>query len=86
MITLTDFQRLRRPLAHHDLEVLTLLPVEQSNGTIVHQQLTDLVGRVGVPLAVLSDRGSDLNKGVRLLQQDQPTVISLYDNPWSRSV
>ena len=78
-ITLTDFQQLRRPLVHHDLEVLTLLPVDQSNGTIVHQQLTDLVGRVGVPLAVLSDRGSDLNKGVRLLQQDQPTVISLYD-------
>ena len=34
---------------------------------------------MGVPLAVLSDRGSDLNKGVRLLQQDPPTVISLYD-------
>jgi hypothetical protein len=54
-ITLTDFQQLRRPLVHHDLEVLTLLPVEQSNGTIVHQQLTDLVGRVGVPLAVLNN-------------------------------
>ena len=54
-ITLTDFQQLRRPLVHHDLEVLTLLPVEQSNGTIVHQQLTDLVGRVGVPLTVLNN-------------------------------
>jgi hypothetical protein len=54
-ITLTDFQQLRRPLVHHDLEILTLLPVEQSNGTIVHQQLTDLVGRVGVPLAVLNN-------------------------------
>ena len=54
-ITLTNFQQLRRPLVHHDLEILTLLPVEQSNGTIVHQQLTDLVGRVGVPLAVLNN-------------------------------
>jgi|TARA_B110000196_G_scaffold317099_1_gene329602 hypothetical protein len=78
-ITLTDFQQLRRPLEHHDLEVLTLLPVEQSNGTIVHQQMSELAGRVGVPLAILSDRGSDLNKGVSLLRKDQPTVISLYD-------
>jgi len=65
-ITRTDFQQLRPPLEHHDLEVLTLLPVEQSNGTIVHQQMSDLVDRVGVPLAILSDRGSDLNKGVSL--------------------
>jgi hypothetical protein len=78
-ITQTDFQQLRRPLEHHDLKVLTLLPVEQSNGDIVYQQMSDLAGRVGVPLAILSDRGSDLNKGVRLFQQDQPTVISLYD-------
>lgn len=35
-IRLTDFQQLRRPLQHHDLEVLMLLPVEQSNGDIVH--------------------------------------------------
>lgn len=37
-IRLTDFQQLRRPLQHHDLEVLMLLPVEQSNGDIVHRQ------------------------------------------------
>lgn len=78
-IRLTDFQQLRRPLQHHDLDVLMLLPVEQSNGDIVHRQLSDLAIRVGIPLAILSDRGSDLHKGVALLQQDQPAVISLYD-------
>ena len=59
--------------------VLALLPVEQSNGTIVHSQFGDLAARVGVPRAVLSDHGSDLNKGVRLFQQDHPEVVSLYD-------
>jgi hypothetical protein len=78
-ITQTDFQQLRRPLEHHDLDVLALLPVEQSNGQVVHQQFSDVADRVGVPRAILSDRGSDLNKGVTLFQQDQPDVISLYD-------
>jgi len=78
-ITLADFQQLRRPLEHQDTEVLALLPVEQSNGVIVHQQYSDLADRVGIPLAVLSDGGSDLKKGAALLQQDHPDVISLYD-------
>lgn len=47
-IRLTDFQQLRRPLQHHDLEVLMLLPVEQSNGDIVHRQLSDLADRKSV--------------------------------------
>ena len=78
-INQADFEQLRRPLRHHDVEVLALLPVEQSNGAIVHSQFNDLAARVGVPRAVLSDHGSDLNKGVRLFQEDHPEVVSLYD-------
>ena len=78
-ITLSDYLQLHRPLEHRDLEVLALIPVEQSNGAIVHQQLGELVDRCGVPLAVVSDRGSDLKKGIALLQQDHPRVISLDD-------
>ncbi len=88
-IRLTDFRQLRRPLQHHDLEVLMLLPVEQSNGDIVHRQLSDLAIRVGIPLAILSDRGSDLHKGVALLQQDQPdgsTTIMIAERPDRREV
>lgn len=78
-IRLSFFLQLRRPLQHEDLVVLELIPVDGSNGEIVCGQLTTLCVNYGVPLAILSDRGSDLNKGVRLLQKSYPDVIALYD-------
>ena len=78
-IRLSEYRRLKRPLQHDDLTVLDLLPVDQSNGEIVFEQLSALCIKVGVPLAILSDRGTDLNKGVHMLQQAQPVVILLYD-------
>jgi len=78
-ITLSDSLQLNRPLEHRDLEVLALIPGEHSNGAIVYEQLGQLIDRCGVPLAMLSDRGSDLKKGLQLLQQDHPGVISLDD-------
>lgn len=58
-----DWQDLRRPLRHQDLQVLELQPVEQSNGSIVDQQLEHVAQRNGVPLQIVSDEGSDLRKG-----------------------
>jgi len=75
----TDFLKLKRPLEHHDMEMLDLIPVETSNGKVVHEQLTALTRRLGVPIAILSDRGSDLKKGVELLQEDYPDVVGVYD-------
>jgi hypothetical protein len=75
----SKYEKLGRPLQHHDLETLALIPVEQSNGVIVHEQLQEVSDRYGVPLAVLSDHGSDLKKGVELLQKDHPALIALYD-------
>jgi hypothetical protein len=75
----SDYLTLKRPLEHKDLQALALLPVEQSNGPIVRDQLADLTNNVGVPMAVLSDRGSDLKKGVELLRGSHPEIIALYD-------
>jgi len=74
-----DYLKLQRPLELQDMDVLALIPVETSTGVIVQGQLTELTQRCGVPRAILSDRGSDLKKGVELLQQDHPQVISVYD-------
>ena len=73
------FARLDRPLEHHDVDVLALIPTEVSNGAVVNDQLKELARRRGVPLAILNDCGSDLKKGVELFQQDHPETISLYD-------
>jgi len=78
-ISAGEFARLERPLQHHDVDVLALIPTEISNGAVVEDQLKELSGRFGVPLAILNDCGSDLKKGVELFQQDHPKTISLYD-------
>ncbi len=74
-----DFLELKRPLEHQDMDMLELIPVETSNGKVVHQQLSELTDRCGVPLAILSDRGSDLKKGVELLKEDHLQVVAVYD-------
>ncbi len=73
------FARLGRPLEHQDVEVLTLLPTEVSNGVVVNEQLSELAERRGVPLAILNDCGSDLKKGVELFQQAHPETLALFD-------
>ncbi len=78
-ISTDAFARLDRPLEHHDIDVLTLIPTEASNGSIVNEQLEELAQRRGVPVAILSDRGSDLKKGIELFQETHLQTISLYD-------
>ena len=71
--------QLDRPLVHTDLEVLELLPVEVSNGEVVREQYAAVAQRNGVPQAILSDQGSDLQRGLKLLQNKHPDVIGLGD-------
>lgn len=78
-IRLSSFRLLKRPLQYRDLTVLLMVSVEVSNGTIVREQFEDLAEKVGNPIAILSDAGSDLHKGTELFQADHPDVISLYD-------
>ncbi len=78
-VRLSYFITLGRPLQYQDMTVLLMLSVESSNGTIVHGQFKDLAKKVGNPIAVLSDAGSDLHKGTELFQADHKDVISLYD-------
>jgi hypothetical protein len=74
-----NYLAINRPLEHRDMQVLSLQPVEVSSGTIVEAQLEALVSQVGKPLSILSDRGSDLKKGVELLGEKHSGIISLYD-------
>jgi hypothetical protein len=58
------WQRLERPLAHHDLTLLDLKPVQKSDGDQVAERLEGVAKQVGLPLAILSDEGSDLANGM----------------------
>ena len=73
------WMQLQRPLVHTDLEVLELLPVEASNGDLVCKQYEAVAQRTGLPKMILSDHGSDLQRGLTLLQNKHPDVIGLDD-------
>ena len=73
------WQQQRKPLEHHDLQLLALEPVETSNGEVVCQQLERTVELTGVPRAIVSDGGSDLTRGISLFRQEHPRVAPCYD-------
>ena len=66
-------------LKHEDVEPLALLPVKQSNGDIVFQQLQETVAKTGVPRQIVGDQGSDLHAGVKAFCQAHAETCSIYD-------
>jgi hypothetical protein len=78
-VRLSSWLEDRRPLRHEDVALLNLTPMEHSSGEQVHEQLQAVVETTGVPLAVLSDGGTDLKRGMELLHQDHPKVQHVLD-------
>ena len=68
-IRLSDWHRLDRPLCHQDLSLLNLTPMKTANKEAVAEQLHQTCSQTGVPLAVLSDEGTELKGGMQLFQQ-----------------
>lgn len=73
------WEQLTGPLEHKHLTVLALEPVEKSHGELVDRQLQDVADKVGVPLAILSDEGSDLTNGAALFKERHPDTQVLND-------
>lgn len=68
-----------RGLSHHDVEVLGLEIMNSTKGELIEQKLDALSKRVGVPLQIVADNGSDLARGIKLYQQKHPEVIYTHD-------
>ena len=63
-----------------DVEVLYLKVQEKSNGILVHDILEKIFKTVGKPLQIVMDNGSDLKKGVSLLNGNmQSPIMVTYD-------
>lgn len=78
-VRLSWWQQQRRPLEHGDLEVLSVEPVEHSDGHRVQVQLEWKAEEVGVPREIISDHGSDLKRGIEAFQQTHPETAGVYD-------
>jgi len=66
-------------ISHEDVEPIVLAPVKKSNGEVVYQQLEQAVAKTGVPRAIISDHGTDLNAGVEKFCQQHPQTSAFYD-------
>lgn len=61
-------------LTHEDVEPIALIPVEQSNGDVVFQQLEETIEKTGVPMQIVSDHGTDIKSGVEKFCKKYNTV------------
>ncbi len=68
-----------RSLGHAEVEPIALVPVQQSNGKLVYQQLDQAIARTGVPREIISDHGTDLKTGIQTFCQAHPETSPIYD-------
>ena len=68
-----------RGLSHSDVEILGLEIMTSTKGELIEQQLHNISKRVGVPVQIVADNGSDLARGIKLYQQKHPDLIYTHD-------
>ena len=78
-VTKEQLQTKGYALQHQDMTVLGLDVVTTSTGETVKEQLKQVSEKVGTPLQILSDHGSDIKKGVQLYQSENSDVVYTYD-------
>lgn len=75
----TIIKKEARSLQHQDVEVLSLEVLDTTVGTIILEKINNLAERVGTPIQIVSDRGSDIKKGIDLYLENNPLTIATYD-------
>lgn len=66
-------------LSHKDVEVLGIEIMKSTKGELVESVLEKVSKKVGIPQQIISDKGSDLYKGIKLYQAKNPNVIHSHD-------
>lgn len=78
-VSLSHFREQGCQLNYEDVEVLAIELPEQNSGAFVYQTLESVHARVGPPLQVVSDNGSDVHKGVQQFIQTHNMFHFTYD-------
>ncbi len=66
-------------LGHKDVEVLGIEIMKSTRGEKVELVLEKIGEKVGVPRQIISDKGSDLYKGIKLYQEKNQEIIHSHD-------
>jgi hypothetical protein len=75
-----------RGLTHQDVEVLGLEIMISTKGELIEKVLEEVASLVGTPRQIVSDHGSDLDKGIRLYQEKNPDVPQTHDVTHQRAL
>lgn len=78
-VTMEQLRNSGYKLKHQDVEVLDIEVMEHSTGDMINNKLISLSKRVGVPVQILSDHGSDLKNGIGKYSGENSNVIYTYD-------
>ena len=65
--------------SHKSMTLMELEVVKSSTGEKVQASLEKLSRRVGEPVQIVSDHGSDLQKGINLFREEHPRTTHTYD-------
>ncbi len=69
----------QRALNHQDVEVLEIEIMTSTKGELINEAIEKTIKKVGKPLQIVSDHGSDLLAGIKLYLEKNPEVIHTYD-------
>lgn len=68
-----------RGISHEDVELLGLEIMDSTTGEIIKQKLDEISLRVGKPIQIVADHGSDLARGIKLYKQENQDLIYTHD-------
>jgi hypothetical protein len=74
-----ELLKTEKPITHQQLRTLSIDISHNSNSKKVHDTLTGLINKTGMPIQIVSDHGSDLKKAVEDICNEYPGVRFTYD-------
>ncbi len=61
------------------MQVVGFLICQHATGQDIYSQLKELICRIGIPSVILSDEGTNLKAGIRLLREEYPQIEPISD-------
>lgn len=68
-----------RGVSHKDVELLGLEIMDSTTGENIKKKLDEISLRVGKPIQIVADHGSDLARGIKLYKQENEDLIYTHD-------
>jgi hypothetical protein len=78
-ISMEKFMSNKCIICHEDVYILRLSITVKTDGIQIFNLLDTIVKEVGIPKQIISDHGSDIMKGVRLLCGKYQNIVNSYD-------